>query len=62
MNEEHKKNPDGFHIRNIGKLIETNEDLLRLEVSTVYTAKQRQITNTGRLLEEFMTKDQKSKF
>jgi len=29
MNEEHKKNPDGFHIRNIGKLIETNEDLLR---------------------------------
>ena len=51
-----------FHIANIGKLIEQNEDRLRSEVSDLYINKQRNITNTGRLLEDYMTKDEKQKF
>ena len=47
-----------FHISNIGTLIEQNEDKLRSEVSQLYINKQRQITNTGRLLEHYITKDE----
>lgn len=62
FSEDFKKNPDSFHLRNIGKLIETNEERLRLDVTEVYSAKQRQITNTGRLLDDYMNKDEKAKF
>lgn len=53
---------DMFHISNIGRMIEHNEGLLRGELTDIYVNKQRNITNTGRLIEEFMTKDQKQKF
>jgi len=46
----------------IGKLIEHNEDLMRSEITNIYIAKQRQITNTGRLLEEYMNNEEKTKF
>jgi hypothetical protein len=54
--------PDMFHISTIGRLIEQNEDQLRADVTEIYVNKQRHITNTGRLLEEWMTQDEKSKF
>ena len=44
-----------FHIVNIGQLIEKNEDILRAEINDVYINKQRQITNSGRLLENEQT-------
>ena len=44
-----------FHIVNVGQLIEKNEDILRAEINDVYINKQRQITNTGRLLESEQT-------
>lgn len=51
-----------FHISNIGRMIEANEGLLRQEISEIYINKQRNITNTGRLLEEYMSKDEKLRF
>ena len=51
-----------FHISNIGRMIEANEGLLRQEISEIYVNKQRNITNTGRLLEEYMSKDEKLRF
>ena len=51
-----------FHLKVIGKMIEYNEGILRNEVTENYINKQRQITNSGRLLEEYMTKDEKSAF
>ena len=51
-----------FHLKIIGKMIENNESLLRNEVADNYINKQRQITNSGRLLEEYMTKDEKARF
>lgn len=41
FSEDFKKNPDSFHLRNIGKLIELNEERLRSEVADTYSAKQR---------------------
>lgn len=51
--------PDMFHLANIGRMIESNEGILRGEIMDIYVAKQRQITNSGRLLEEFLTHAQK---
>lgn len=56
------RDTDAAHIRTLGKMIENNEDLLRAEVGDIYCSKQRQITNSGRLLEEYMTKDEKKSF
>ena len=53
---------DTFHISRIGKLIEHNESNLRELVAQIYVTKQRHITNTGRLIEEYMSKDEKAKF
>lgn len=50
-----------FHISNIGRLLEQNEAALRSEIVDVYVNKQRNITNTGRLLEEYMNKDERAK-
>jgi len=57
-----KVDADMFHIKIIGKMIENNESLLRNEVADNYINKQRQITKSGRLLEEYMTKDEQAKF
>ncbi len=43
-------------------MIETNEGLLRSEITDNYINKQRQIINSGRLVEEYMNNDQKQKF
>lgn len=51
-----------FHISVIGRLIEANEDMLRQTVQDNYITKQRQITNTGRLIEEYMTDRERSRF
>jgi len=50
-----KVDADGFHLATVGRMIETNEDQLRNEVTENYVNKQRMITNSGRLLEEYMT-------
>jgi len=39
FSDDFKKNPDGFHLRNIGKLIESNEERLRNETVDTYSAK-----------------------
>ena len=47
---------------NIGKLIEANETEIRSEMDGIYINKTKQIVNTGRLREEYMTKDEKLNF
>lgn len=54
--------PDQFHISTIGRLVEANEEALRQTVQDSYVSKQRQITNTGRLLEEYMTDQERARF
>ena len=54
--------PDIYHLSRIGTMIEKNEDTLRNNVQESYITKQRQITNTGRLLEEYMSKAEKKRF
>ena len=57
-----RDDPDLFHLERIGKLIESNEEILRQNVQDSYINKQRQITNTGRLMEEYMTHHEKARF
>ena len=56
------KSGDEFHIENIGKLIEANETEIRTDMDSIYINKTKQIINTGRLKEEYMTKDEKMNF
>lgn len=56
------KSGDDFHIGNIGRLIEANETEIRTEMDGIYINKTKQIVNTGRLREEYMTKDEKLNF
>jgi hypothetical protein len=49
------ENMDQFHIINIGTMIEKNEDSLRSIIIDQYVNKQREITNTGRYLENQQT-------
>ena len=51
-----------FHMKQIGAIIEKNEGELRSEMADQYVNKQRQITNTGRLLEGEQTEAARSKF
>ena len=53
---------DDFHIGNIGRLIEANETEIRTEMDSIYINKTKQIMNTGRLKEEYMTRDEKLNF
>ena len=53
---------DEFHIGNIGRLIEANETEIRQEMDAIYINKTKQIVNTGRLKEEYMTRDEKLNF
>ncbi len=56
------KSGDEFHLGNIGKLIEANETEIRTEMDGIYINKTKQIINTGRLREEYMTKEEKLNF
>ncbi len=56
------KSGDDFHISNIGRLIESNETEIRTEMDGIYINKTKQIINTGRLKEEYMTKEEKQHF
>ena len=51
-----------FHIRNMGRMIEENEKDMRAEMGGIYINKGKQIIHTGRLLEEYMTGDEKGAF
>jgi capping protein beta len=57
-----KADIEQFHIRNIGKMVEQNEAEMRVEIQGVYLNKSKQIINTGRLREEYMSADEKLKF
>ena len=48
-----KQNAQGFHLRNIGRLIEQNENDVRQEMSGIYINKSKQIIYTGRLREDY---------
>lgn len=54
---DQKVDMDHFHIKTVGKIIEANESMLRNDVVENYINKQRQITNTARLMEEYMTRE-----
>ena len=56
------KSGDDFHLANIGRLREDNETEIRSEMDGIYINKTKQIINTGRLREEYMTKDEKLNF
>ena len=56
------KSGDEFHIANIGRLIEANETEIRTDMDSIYINKTKQIINTGRLKEEYMTVDEKKNF
>jgi ACT domain-containing protein len=56
---EGQKNQQEFHIINIGKLIESNETDMRSDIESVYCNKARQIINTGRLHEIYMSNEEK---
>lgn len=53
---------DDFHIANIGRIIEANETEIRHEMDNIYINKTKQIINTGRLKEEYMTADERLHF
>lgn len=57
-----KADPHDFHLKNIGRLIEANENDMRSESTGVYITKTKQIINTGRLQDEYMSKLEKSAF
>lgn len=56
------KSGDDFHLGNIGRLIEANETEIRTEMDGIYINKTKQIINTGRLAENYMTKEEKLNF
>ena len=56
------KSGDEFHLSNIGRIIEANESEIRNEMEGIYIGKTKQIINTGRLKEEYMTVDEKLVF
>lgn len=53
---------DEFHLANIGKLVEANETEIRTDMDGIYINKTKQIINSGRLREEYMTRDEKMSF
>ena len=57
-----KADPHDFHLKNIGKLIEANENEMRAESTGIYITKSKQIINTGRLQDEYMSKNERSAF
>ncbi len=61
-NIDPKVKSEDFHIVNIGRLIESNETEIRTEMDSIYINKTKQIVNTGRLKEDYMTIDEKRNF
>lgn len=57
-----KADPHDFHLKNIGKLIEANENEMRSESTGIYITKSKQIINTGRLEDKNMSKSKRSEF
>lgn len=51
-----------MHIANVGRLIEANESEIRSEIDGIYINKTKHIMKTGRLQEEFMSKEDKILF
>ena len=52
---------DHFHIRTIGRIIESNESVLRNDVFD-HISKQRRITNTARMMGDQMSGEQRKEF
>ena len=50
------------HIGTIGRMIEAIETEIRSELNGIFLNKSKQIINTGRLREEYMTFEEKGKF
>jgi len=56
------KDENQFHIRNMGRMIESSELDMRGEMSAIYINKGRQIIHSGRLTGEYMTAEEKGAF
>lgn len=50
------------HLASIGRMIEINETEIRSELKGVFINKSKQIINTGRLRDEYMTPSEKGEF
>ena len=50
------------HITNIGRLLEANETFVRQELNSIFINKSKQIINTGRLRDDYMTINEKGEF
>lgn len=57
-----KQSANDQHIAFIGRMIETNETEIRSELKGVFINKSKQIINTGRLRDEYMTPEEKGEF
>jgi len=55
-------NSDMFHLKIMGRMVEENENTLRNDISDTYINKQRQIINTGRLVDGTIGDEAKAKF
>jgi hypothetical protein len=50
------------HVRTIGRMIEQNESEVRQELNGIFINKSKQIINTGRLRDDYMTIEEKGAF
>ena len=50
------------HVAFIGRMIENNETAIRQEINGIFINKSKQIINSGRLRDEYMTPDEKGAF
>ena len=57
-----KQNESQQHLKTIGRMIEQNESEIRQEMNGIFINKSKQIINTGRLRDEYMTIDEKGAF
>jgi hypothetical protein len=62
MHARAEKDGDNFHIANIGKLIEQNETEIRQEIDSIFINNTKQIVITGRVKDEYLTKDENIRF
>ena len=57
-----KQESGGQHLAQIGRIIEQNETDIRQELNIIFINKSKQIINTGRLRDEYMTPQEKGAF